>query len=81
MSKYKIVHEREKCISCGACAAVCSDYWSMENDGKSKLKGAKKIGKNFELQLDDFGCIKNAADTCPVNCIHIIETKGNKKLI
>jgi ferredoxin len=40
---YKIIHNREKCIGCGACAALCSDYWEMDDDGKSLLKGAKKI--------------------------------------
>lgn len=81
MSKYKIIHERAKCIGCGSCAAICPEYWSMESDGKSKLKGAKKAGKNFELQIDELSCIKNAAEVCPVNIIHIIETKGNKKII
>ncbi len=81
MSKYKIIHEKEICIGCGACAAVCEKFWSMDEDGKAKLKGAKKIGKNFELLLDDYGCNMDAAQVCPVNCIHILEIKSNKKLI
>jgi ferredoxin len=67
----KVIHEREKCIGCGACAAVCPDFWEMGDDGKSVLKGGKKIGKNFELTVKDAGCCKDAENTCPVQCIHV----------
>ena len=33
----KIVHEIDKCIGCGACAAVCPDNWEMAGD-KAKPK-------------------------------------------
>ena len=39
----KVIHEIEKCIGCGACAAVCADYWEMK-DGKAHLKGSKAVG-------------------------------------
>jgi len=80
MAKYKIVHERDICIGCGACVATCQDFWEMD-DGKSKLKGAKKAGSNFELQTDKLDCNRDAAEVCPVNCIHIIDLKTNKKII
>lgn len=67
----KVIHEREKCIGCGACAAVCPDFWEMGDDGKSVLKGGKKVGKNFELTVKDAGCCKDAESTCPVQCIHV----------
>ena len=67
----KIIHEVEKCIGCGACAAVCSDFWEMKDEGKSHLKGSKKVEDNFELEVDDPGCCQQAADTCPVQCIKI----------
>ena len=71
--KHKIVHEREICIGCGSCAAVCPDFWEMADDGKSTLKGAKKSkdGKIFELDVDEVGCNQEAADICPVHCIHV----------
>ena len=65
----KVIHERDKCIGCGACAAVCPDFWEMADDGKSKLKGGKKAGSNFELTVKEAGCNKDAANTCPVQCI------------
>ncbi|MFH0836236.1 MAG: ferredoxin [Candidatus Micrarchaeota archaeon] len=58
----KIVHDRDACIGCGACASVC-DNWQMEDDGKSKPKKTD-LG-------DDVGCNREAADVCPVSCIKI----------
>jgi len=73
----KIIHDRDVCIGCGACVAVCSAYWEMGDDGKSKLKGAKNNGGKFELQAKEPACNKDAAQSCPVNCIHI-EQDGKK---
>jgi len=83
MSRYKIIHEREICIGCGACAAVCSDFWEIGEDGKSDLKGSKYAGKNQERVIDekDLKCNKEAAETCPVNCIHIEDLKNGKRII
>ena len=67
----KIIHEVEKCIGCGACAAVCPDYFEMGDDGKSHVKGAKKVGKNEELTVKDVGYAKDAENTCPVQIIHV----------
>ena len=69
----KVVHEREKCIGCGACAAVCPGFWEMADDGKSKLKGSKKEGNNFELEVKEAGCNKEAEAGCPVECIHVVQ--------
>ncbi len=79
---YKILHDRENCIGCAACASMCPDFWSMADDGKSKLVNSKKVGGNEELEIDekDFKCNKNAADGCPVNVIHLFDKNG-KKLI
>jgi ferredoxin len=67
----KVIHEREKCIGCGACTAVCSEFWKMGDDGKSVLKGGKKAGKNFELRVKEADCNKDAESACPVQCIHV----------
>ena len=74
----KIVHEREGCIGCGACAAVAPESWEMDADGKVNLKKAKKAGANFELEVKDFGANEDAANSCPVNVIHLIDEKGKK---
>lgn len=67
--------EREKCIGCGSCAALCEEYFEMAEDGKSNLKGSSKNLKtgNFELETEKAGCIKEAVEACPVQIIHTIK--------
>jgi len=61
MSKYKIKLDKEACIGCGTCASLCPDNWVMK-DNKAHAK---------KTELDDLGCNKEAADSCPVQCIKI----------
>lgn len=62
MPKFKIIHERDLCIGCGACANICPVNWFMDKDGKSRPK---------KILLDEVGCNQDAADGCPVQCIHV----------
>ena len=57
-----IVQEREKCVGCGACVAICPENWEMADDGKAKCKN-----KNPK----DAGCNKEAEGACPVQCITV----------
>jgi len=80
MTKYKIIHDRPNCIGCAACASVCPKYWKMEDDGKSSIIGGKNEGEQEFLELEsDFDCNMEAAESCPVNVIHI-EVDGEKKI-
>ena len=79
---YKLKHDRPNCIGCGACEAVASDFFEMKEDGKSQVKGGKKLDNDqYELDFEekDFKAIKDAADSCPVNVIHI--NKNGEKVI
>jgi ferredoxin len=69
----KIIFEREKCIGCGACAAVCPVHFKIADDGKSELIDSKSDSKdgNLEKEIEKPECAKDAADGCPVQCIHI----------
>lgn len=72
-AKFKYVHDRPGCISCGACAAINPDKWAMnKEDGKADLLDA-----NFDE--DKNGIEMETAESCPVNVIHVYE--GDKKLI
>ncbi len=68
----KIIIEREKCIGCGSCAALCPKYFKIGEDGKSALNGGKRDSStgNDELETENLECAKMAADSCPVQCIH-----------
>jgi len=68
--KVKIILESDKCIGCGACEAVCPEFWELKGE-KTTLKGSKKAGKNYELEVDDAKCCEDAAAACPVQCIRV----------
>ena len=65
MVKYKVKQDKNLCIGCGVCVAVCPGNWEMTDDGKAKPKKSES----------DLDCNKEAADACPVNCIHVEEVK------
>lgn len=86
--KYKIIHHRDECIGCSACASVCPKYWEMDGDGKSNVKGARRedqddgkqreyLGENDSPLTEDFEGNMEAAESCPVNCIHLFEIKDD----
>lgn len=68
MAKIKL--EREKCIGCGSCQALCSKYFEMIDDGKSHIKDAEKKEVE-ELEVEKIECAESAAEACPAQCIHV----------
>jgi len=69
----KIILEREKCIGCGSCQALCPKYFEMSEDGKAFIKNAKRDPKtgSEELEVNKVECGQEAVDSCPVQCIHL----------
>ena len=51
--------DKELCIGCGACEAVCPDVFEMM-DGKAVVKAGSDTSKP---------CVKNAKEGCPVDAI------------
>ncbi|MCG2809251.1 MAG: ferredoxin, partial [Candidatus Portnoybacteria bacterium] len=51
----KIKIDKDKCIGCGSCVAVCSDCFEMDSDNKAVLKDS-----------GDMKCAQEAVDVCPV---------------
>ena len=73
-SEMKIHLDRKNCIGCGLCAAICPRFFGMGEDGKSTLKKGvlnKKDGSE-ELKISSIECAQDAADSCPVQVIHVI---------
>lgn len=79
--KVKVTYDRERCIGAGSCAVVCPKYWKMMDDGKANLLGSKQNTKtkNYELKAlvtgQDLKCLREAADSCPVQVIKVVEEK------
>ena len=81
--QYILQHNRPDCIGCAACEAVAPDFWEMNEDGKSDIKNGKNVDNGWqELDFEekDFTINKDAAESCPVNVIHIVK-KGTKEKI
>ncbi len=79
MTQLTVLHERWKCIGCGACAAVAPDFWEMSDDGYSDIKGCQRqetdegLLESREIADEDRAQNQEAADACPVECIHLKE--------
>lgn len=70
MAKIKL--EREKCIGCGTCSALCPKYFELKDDGKSSIIGAQRNqAGNDELETEKIECAESAAEACPTQCIFI----------
>ena len=54
-----MVHiDKEACIGCGSCTAICEEVFEMTDEGKAKIINPK-----------DCPCIDEAIEACPVDCI------------
>ncbi len=69
----KIILERNKCMGCGTCAVVCSSCFEMSEDGRSTLKEGKGGEEEMEKEIENCECAEEAAQSCPVQCIHVEE--------
>lgn len=80
---YKLQHNKSDCIGCGACEAVAPNFFEMQDEGKVQLKNSKESKGIWERDIGekDFQAAKDAADSCPVNVIHIIKKESNEKII
>ena len=56
----KVKVNKEKCIGCGACVAICPAVFELK-DCKARAKKAETNEK----------CAREAADSCPVQAISI----------
>lgn len=62
----KVKVNREACIGCGACAAICEDVFEIDDEGLSVAK-TEEVEKNKEQEVRD------AADSCPTAAIIVEE--------
>lgn len=59
---FKVNLDKEKCIGCGTCVAVCPNNFEMDNNNKAKV---------LNEEVESLGCNRMAEENCPVNAIVI----------
>lgn len=52
---------KDTCIGCGSCAAICPAVFEMTNEGKAKVKKTDAKDK----------CVKEAEEACPTDAISV----------
>ncbi|HOD89962.1 MAG TPA: ferredoxin [archaeon] len=58
---FKIIHDKNKCIGCGACITMCPENWKFQGNKAQPIK----------KEIKEISCNQKAADICPVKCIKI----------
>lgn len=58
----KVKVNKEACIGCGACAAICDKVFVIDDEGLSKVV-------NPEVKKDDEQAVKDAIESCPTGAI------------
>ncbi len=87
MAKFRVEVDRIACQGFGACVELCPRFFQLSDaDGKTDIQGAQKITEGDEtvkevLEKDDLNCMKEAAEACPFNAIHIINLETGEKLL
>jgi len=56
--------DKKNCVGCGACVSLCSKYFELDSEGKSKVKKEKVDPK-------DEKSVREAVESCPVGAISI----------
>ena len=62
----KVRVNKDACIGCGACAAICDEVFEINDEGLSEAK-VEEVKE--ELQDE----VRDAADSCPTGAIEVKE--------
>ena len=58
--------DKDSCIGCGLCPAICPEIFEMDEDGKA-------IAKDIDIEGEIVGTARDAETQCPVEAISINE--------
>ena len=72
----KVKVNKDACIGCGACAAICDEVFELNDEGLSEVKVEENSENKEEFvsvkeELQDE--VRDAADSCPTGAIEIEE--------
>ncbi|MBI4153012.1 ferredoxin [Candidatus Woesearchaeota archaeon] len=84
MPRFIIKLDREKCIGSGACTAAAPSFWRLEEEKTNIIGGTKNADNSIQTrEIDEkyLKCNADAAESCPVNAIHILKKDTGEKLI
>lgn len=62
----KVKVNKDTCIGCGACAAICDTVFELDDEGLS-------VAKKEEVKDDEKQAVRDAADSCPTGAIEVEE--------
>ena len=83
LKKFLVTYDLKGCIGAGACEAVDPKHWKVMENKKAELKGSNKNGELFELEISELEVVKmkEAAEGCPKNVIHITDKSNGERII
>lgn len=69
----KVLINRENCIGCGVCEALCPEVFEIDEDGFSSVKEPHREGDLGKGEVGDHlkGCVEEASSSCPVSVITV----------
>ena len=65
----KVKVNKDACIGCGACAAICEAVFMLNDEGLSEVKEEAKK----EIKKDDKQAVIDSAESCPTGAIEVTE--------
>ena len=68
----KVKVNKDACIGCGACAAICDEVFEINDEGLSEVK-VEEVKE--ELQDE----VRDAADSCPTGAIEVEEGQDEEE--
>lgn len=62
----KVNVNKDACIGCGACAAICDTVFELDDEGLS-------VAKKEEVAAEDEQAVRDSAESCPTGAIEVEE--------
>lgn len=71
LDRMKVHIDREGCIGCGVCEALCPAVFELDDNTKSSVILQYRRGEvgDGEVGEDLVSCVETARDSCPVSVI------------